>query len=169
MCVLFALVVLSNVNSETQICQSVIWHWFYCLSVQLCSFCPLIYRIVSAVDTIFWFPGCFLCWILWYHRRDWLINMLLVLLLCQQSSMFAYLKLCGTFHHLWIFCFGKSVSPPSSFVHPTFGLPPPPLFCLLPHKWILCLLLNELDNSRTSPSLSQHEHTPSLDTNPDQE
>lgn len=71
--------------------------------------------------------------------------MLLVLLLCQQH-VFADLKLCGTFHHLWIFCFRKSILSPSLFVHPTFRFPPFPcllaaLFCLLLHKWILCLLL----------------------------
>lgn len=97
------------------------------------SSAPLFFFLILflwLIPSSIWFPGCFLCRTLWYHRRDWLISMSLVLLLCQQSSTFTDLNLVGTFHHLWILCFGKSVSPPSSFVHPTFGLPPAPISSL---------------------------------------
>lgn len=162
---------------KLKICQSVIWHWFHCLGVQLCPPPPYI-------------PYCFLCW---YHLRSGFLgvfsgrNWLCCLSCCCANRATSTGRLEAMWHlplSLLVLLFWKISLTTFLVCSSNVRLPPtPPHPTPSPHCPVSSLRFsvsffingffvscwNELDNSRTSPCLSQHEHTQSLDAGPDQE
>lgn len=163
----------NNVNTETQnmsICHLTLISLFRC-SAMLSPPC---------------IPCCFLCW---YHLRSGFLGVfsgrdwLCCLSCCCANRATSACRLEAMWHlpqSLPVLLFWKITL--ATFLicssNVRFAPPPPPRS---PHVSSLLFSVsffingffvscwNELDNSRTSPCLSQHEHAQSLDLSPDQE